>query len=257
LETYLSKDISIDVPRKENIEKDVEEQIPVNIENSGQIKAEDISLELTGLDSNLYSFSKRNLGTISSGETVKSTLSVDVPASYGDAFPSATIEVSALVDGEEVSDSSEIQFQAETSGTSSLEKDNQTDYNNNTQSSQRPENSSNSSQGISWSAPDVGNMTGQFMENSSTLNAALAALTLFLMIVAVAVKKDKTSDGRGREGMRARSSPAAGSSAGAARSVNVSASESSQSDGFVCEETGESFDTKEGLEMYKEMNGLE
>jgi len=260
LVVFNKKDISVDVPRQFSLQRDKETDVDIGIDNTGQVNLEGVSLSFSGMDSSFYSVSEVSLGELSPGESTETTLSVEIPEAYSNAFPSLTVDVSAQAGGQEVTDSGEIQFQAQTSSTGSEQESSQNNETNQTGSSSQDEenvrNAANSgSGGISWSAPsapDINNVTGQFMDDRSTLNMALGVITVFLMIVAVAVKKDK-ENGRGPAGMRNR--PMSSSTGGAATSVNVSASSSSveNQEKFVHEETGKTFDTKEGLEMFEEM----
>lgn len=250
LTVYREKDVSLDIPSTYSVVRDQEEELEVVVENSGQVDLEGVSLSFSGMDSSLYSVSEVNLGNLEVGESTSSTLTVEVPGAFEDAYPSLDAVVSAQADGNEVKDSGEIQFEARNSGSS----DNSNESENTSEGSQNVDGGSSDTENAGWStpsAPSLNNVTGEFMQDRSTLNLALGIITVFLMILAAAVKKDK-ENGRGPAGgMRDR--PMSGS--GAATSVNVSASSSktSEKERYVHEESGKKFDTKEGLEMYKEM----
>lgn len=250
---FNEKSVSIDAPRQFSLQRDEEKTIDLKVRNTGQVDLDGVALSFSGLDSSLYSVSRVGLGDIPAGESAETDLSVEIPDAYSNAFPSLTVDVSAQADGKEVTDSRKIQLQAQTSSSQTSDGNGTDNQENNTendsQSDQTGQVNDSGSGGISWEAPDVNKITGQFMEERSTINLALGIVTLFLMVVAVAVKKDK-ENGRGPAGLRNR--PMSGSSA-AASSVNVSASSDSQEDQYVHEESGEVFDTKEGLEMFKEM----
>ena len=252
LVVYKEKDISMDAPKTYSLQRGEEEEVEVKVSNPGQVELEGASLTFSGMDSSLYSASKVSLGNIPPNESESSTITVEVPDAYEDAFPSMTVSVSAQAGGEKVEDEKEIQFQANTAASSGTDNnDSQTENNAQEGDNSGTEQVDNSGSDWSMPSPSLDGMTGQFVEERSTLNLALGFVTLFLMVVAVAVKKDKESGGRGAK----RDRPVSGGGS-AAMSVDVSATQSSSED-YVCDETGESFDTKEGLEMYKEMKGIE
>ncbi|EGQ43355.1 MAG: hypothetical protein J07AB43_13460 [Candidatus Nanosalina sp. J07AB43] len=255
LTVFNEKSVSVDAPRQFSLQRDEERTIDLKVRNTGQVGLDGVALSFSGLDSSLYSVSEVGLGSIPAGQSEETDLSVEIPEAYSNAFPSLTVDVSAQADGKEVTDSRKIQLQAQTSSSQTSDVNDTDDQENNTendsQSDQTGQVNDSDSGGIAWETPNVNKITGQFMEERSTINIALGIVTLFLMIVAVAVKKDK-ENGRGPAGLRNR--PMSGSGA-AASSVNVSASSDSQEDQYVHEESGEVFDTEEGLKMFKEMQG--
>lgn len=252
LVVYKEKDISLNVPDSVDMRREEEKEIDIEVKNTGQTELTDVSLTFSGMDSSLYSVSSPDLGSIPAGESKKSTVTVEIPDAYSDAFPSLISSVSAKAGEEQLEGEQEIQFQAQESSVGNQESDNASDNESDPSESQ---NVDNEGSGFSMPSPSLGNVTGQFMEDKSTLNMALGFLTLFLMVVAVAVKKDKNSD-RGSRGSGMRDRPVSGGT-GAATQLNVSPSETGGEDEYVCDETGEVFDTKEGLELYKEMQGIE
>jgi hypothetical protein len=248
----------------------------IEIANTGQRPAEDVSVSVSNLDEEFFNLSTGSVGEIGVGETASVDLDVLIPESFAlNQFPSFSVSASGVSDGEEVSSTTEVFTVVNT-----LNNENRSGGEESSSSggdSSQDTSGRNSTRGLGsfltgTSLPTTsGSATADFVEDTSDVNLGLGLLFVFLLVVAAAVKKNSDdSSRRGRDNVshdrpavtsvnsastatQSSVSAAGGSgveSAGAAETESRDAS--GPTDGTVCGECGEEFDTGAALEMHRE-----
>ena len=291
LEVYYRKSMEMKSPEKDSILLGAQEDISFQLENTGQVEINSLSVELEGLEKSLYT-KKSVPESIQPGETKKISYSVNIPRSYcpypcGQP-PSFTLKAEGSALDQNVRAMSTV-FTSVDDGAF-----NESESNNSLSSS-------DDTGFVSKVSNSLEDPTGSFLKRQSSVNIALGLIMVFTMVLAVAVKKRKNDGGDrnrfGGQGFQSYSSgssfsPGSSDSGFSGRdtdnrfdsedspqasddgsgwrkysekdSGNVYSGEddsekqvSSEDGKFVCEETGESFDTKAALKMHKKINGIE
>jgi hypothetical protein len=248
----------------------------IEIANTGQRPAEDVSVSVSNLDEEFFNLSTGAVDEIGAGETASVDLDVLIPESFAlNQFPSFSVSASGVSDGEELSSTTEVFTVVNT-----LNDENRSGGEESSSSGEGPSQETggrNSTGGLGSfltgaSLPATGgSATADFVEDTSDVNLGLGLLFVLLLVVAAAVKKkNDDSSRRGRDRVSHDrpavtsvngGSTAAQSSVSAAGGTGVdsagaaeteSREDSGSTDGAVCGECGEEFDTGAALEMHRE-----
>ena len=263
LEVYYETGLSVTSESDPEIGLGEDYDIVYTVENTGQAVAEDIELDVSGVDD--YSLEPNQISDLESGESVDIVLTINLPEDTRTP-PSITFEVNGVSSGDEITGSAstlasfhdDVTFEEESAGSSE-----DTGDSSETESSR--------------SYPDtaeVRQMTGEFIESQSQMNLALGLILVFAAVLAVAVKNKKNDSGRdmrGRGQSRVQApqvappeedeeEPEKEESAGSSEeSENSSSKEEEESssdtgeDGEVaCDVCGETFDTESGMNLHKQ-----
>ena len=257
LEVYWDMDISIRGGDDATIQMGEPSDITFEIANTGQVEVQNLNMDISGVPTDFYELGDIP-STIASGSTETVTLTTTFPDDYCPAPcndpPVFDIGVSGEANGQTLEAQTSLFTQLDRQDTSSTEPTGNTD---------------DGDQFISFSQLQP-SQVGAVIQSQSDVNIALGMIFIFLVLLAVAIKRKNKGDETAsrRRGDRP-----------VVQKPKVSASESPETDEespvqeesedektmevsdhedekFVCEETGETFDTKEALEMYKKMNDI-
>lgn len=183
--TYIERSVSLDGPSTVSFVVGSESSSEFTIINDGQTPVNNVNLALSGFDRQWYSFSQNSWDTLSPGESVQATLNTELPNDYCEEscqeYKTVTVETTAEADGK-INDLVQIQAQIRQEPTGA------------TNTSQNSENTNQTGSSL----PDVGEMTGEFLQGRSNFNLALGMIMVFMLVLAAAVQKKKDGDDRSR-----------------------------------------------------------
>lgn len=199
--TYIDRSVSLDGPQTVNFVVGSDSSSEFTVINDGQTPINNVKIALSGFDRQWYSFSQNSWDTLQPGDSVQITLNTELPEDYCDGscqeYKTVTVETTAEADGK-INDLVQIQAQIRQEPTG------------NTNATQNSDNTDQTEQSL----PDVGKMTGEFLEGRSDFNLALGMIMVFMLVLAAAVQKKKNGDDRSRplSGMKSGNSTSAASS---------------------------------------------
>ncbi|MFB6180619.1 MAG: hypothetical protein ABEJ93_01960 [Candidatus Nanohalobium sp.] len=265
-------------------------EISFKVSNTGQKEIENLEASISGIKKKYYS--KSSVPEVISADGGEGTLLIDVslPEDYCPAPcpnpPVIDVEVSGESGSEEVKASTTLYTKINHQDQQT--KDSQSESRETGETEQRKKVNSTNSTGLG--IPSMGSVTGDFLKRQSSVNIALGLIMIFTLILAVAVRRKK-DNGDDRRGGRGRGRPVSGQggrvekpqvspqsqesepeTTAAVQKDQEEEKQSSESeedseglerfydeekDEYVCGECGEGFDTGEGLEMHREINGLD
>ena len=261
LEVYYETGLSVTSESDPEIGLGEDYDIVYTVENTGQAAAEDIELDVSGVDD--YSLDPDQISDLDSGESVDVVLTINLPEDTRTP-PSITFEISGVSSGDEVTGSA---------STLASFHDDVTFEEEYTDSSEDTGDSSETDSSRSYpDTAEVRQMTGEFIESQSQMNLALGLILVFAAVLAVAVKNknnDSGRDRRGRSQSRVQAPQVAPteedeeelekeeSGESSEESVNSSSEEESSSDTgedgeVACDVCGETFDTESGMNLHKQ-----
>ncbi len=257
-------------------------EIEFEIKNSGQSEAEDIELEVSGIDEEHYSLSTNTISSLGTDDRTRSvTLSLDKPEEYCTdpctSPPTISLSASGTSAGETVENSASVYTNVPSD----------TQQEQPSEGTEEPDQEEQNQSSLDVPGPEqVSQMTGDFIESQSDMNLALGIILIFGAILAVTVRKRKEGgDDRTNRVQGRMSQGAAGSARGNVQRPDVSPSGeeeggqaeseddvepvqgtgnevetgggkeegSDESDGeFVCDTCGEEFDTESGLKLHED-----
>lgn len=267
IDTYVQREITIDGPSQSEFRTGETSQVTYTVTNSGQEDLDDIRFRISGLNNDWYSISQDSWDTLAAGQSITVEVQVEIPENY--------------FDGENLEND---HYDVEVRGLSSEGEINQIESTIGTITNEHLYGSSSEdvedSNEPRFNSPDL---TGEFIQSTSTMNIALGVIMLFTTMLAAAVKKNKSGSNsdRGRRGGD-RSSPISSATSSSTQgmkpnvspntektdntgsssndensvdeggSVKESQEPTSETDEHKCDVCGESFDTASAVKLHKQ-----